>query len=160
MRELPNNRNEWGAQFIGRIEQAPDGGTLVVGTIGPEQGMRGLFVVVPVAVLVVGGGWIAIGLWSLLSGHLQLHVTQIASPLVVGAAYVYVLLTRPARVEREVRRLLGTLSGILDATSHFPDEGGYRPELDPARLAFRRVRRRSPMVNRSMVGLIPTLTHR
>jgi hypothetical protein len=126
MREVPNNRNNLDAQFIGRIEQGPDGGTLVVGTVGPEQGMRDLFAVVPVAVVLVGGGSIAIALWSLLSGHLQLHqVLQIVVPLVVAVAYVRMLLTSPARVQREVQRLLGTLSTILDATASFPADRGY-----------------------------------
>jgi membrane protein implicated in regulation of membrane protease activity len=126
MRELPNNRGNLDAQFIGRIEQAPDGGTLVVGTIGPEPGTLSLFVAVPVAVVVIVGGFIAMGLWSLLSGHPQLSdVLHIVVPLVVAAVYVKMLVTGPARVQREVQRLLGTLGVILDATASFPDERGY-----------------------------------
>jgi len=125
MRELPNNHHNLDAQFIGRIEQAPDGGTLVVGTVGPEQGMRVLFAVFLVALVLVGGGSIAIGLLSLLPGHPRLQVGQIAVPLVVAVAYVRMLLTSPARVQREVQRLLGTLGTILDATASFPDERGY-----------------------------------
>ncbi len=36
-RQPAGSRNSVAAWFIGRIEQGPDGGTLVAGTIGPDE---------------------------------------------------------------------------------------------------------------------------
>jgi hypothetical protein len=125
-RRPANRRSNLEAQFIGRIEQARDGGTLVVGMVGPEQSMLILFVVFPVAWLLIGGGLIMAGLWSLLSGHLQVpHLLQLVIPIVIGAGYVQSLLTSPAKVQAETQRLLDELNMILDSTAIFSDDHAH-----------------------------------
>jgi hypothetical protein len=126
-RTRPANRRSYlDALFIGRIEQVPDGGTLVVGTVGPDPSILILFVVFPVAVLLIGGGFVAEGLWSLRSGHLQLsHLLQVFFPIAFAGAYVRNLMTGPANAQREVQALLDELAAILDSTASFPDDRVY-----------------------------------
>ena len=125
-RRLPaGSRNNLEALFIGRIEQAPEGGTLVVGTVGPDPSIRILFVVFPIAWLLIGGGLLAGGLWSLVSGHPQLpDLLRIVIPLVIAFGYAWTLATGPAKVRREVQALLDELNVILDSTASFPDDAG------------------------------------
>jgi hypothetical protein len=121
-----SSRNNWEALFIGRIEQAPDGGTLVVGTVGPDSSVLFLVVVFPIAWLLIGGGFIVGGLWSLVSGHPQLpDLLRIVVPLVIAAAYARSFVTGPAKVRREIQALLDELNAILDSTASFPDERAY-----------------------------------
>jgi hypothetical protein len=118
-----NRRSNLDALFIGRIEQAQDGGTLVVGTVGPDPSIRILFVVFPVVVLLIGGGFIAEGLWSVWSGHRHLsYLLQAWFPIVLAGAFVRTLVTGPAKVQREVQALLDELNTILDSTVSFSDD--------------------------------------
>jgi hypothetical protein len=123
LRYPASSRNNLEALFIGRIEQAPDGGTLVVGTVGPDPSILFLFVVFPIALLLIGGGLLVGGLWSLVSGHPQLpDLLRIVIPLVIAAVYVQNIVTGPAKVHREIQALLDELNVILDSTANFPDD--------------------------------------
>jgi hypothetical protein len=122
-RRPASSRNNLEALFIGRIEQAPDGGTLVVGTVGPDPSMLFLFVVFPIASLSIGGGLMAGGLWSLISGHPRLpDLLRIVIPLVIAFVYVQTLVTGPAKVQRETQALLDELNAVLDSTASSPDD--------------------------------------
>ena len=123
LRRPASSRNNWEALFIGRIEQAPDGRTRVVGTVGPDPSIRILFVVFPIAWLLIGGVLLLGGLWSLVSGDPQLpDLLRIVIPLVIAAGYVVSLVTGPAKVRREIQALLDELNVILDSTASFPDD--------------------------------------
>jgi hypothetical protein len=126
LRRPASSRNNWEALFIGRIEQAPDGGTLVVGTVGPDPSIRILCVVFPIAWLLIGGGLLVGGLWSLVSGHPQLpDLLRIVIPLVIAAGYALSIVTGPAKVQREIQALLDELNAILDSTADLPDDRAY-----------------------------------
>jgi hypothetical protein len=125
-RRSGGKRTNLEAQFTGRIEQGRDNGTVVVGTVGPQQAILILFVVFPVAWLLIAGGLIVAGLWSLFSGHLQIsQLLMLVIPVAIGAVYVQNLLTGPAKVQGETRQLLDALNAILDSTAYFPGDPGY-----------------------------------
>ena len=121
-----NRRTNLDALFIGRIERAPDGGTLVVGTVGPDPSIRILFVVFPLGVVLIGGGLLAAGLWSLVSGHPRLpDLLRIVIPLVLASVSAQDIVTGPAKAPREIQALLDELNVILDSTASFPDDRAY-----------------------------------
>ena len=112
-----NSRNGLEAWFSGQIEQAPDGGTLVVGTAGPHPTAPVVFAGVSLVWLVVAGGMFADGLSSLVSGHPVLPLLLI--PIVFAAVYVFILVAGPPRARNEIQELLDELNMILDSTATF-----------------------------------------
>jgi hypothetical protein len=83
-------------------------------------------VVFPLGVLLIGGGFIAEGLWSVWSGHQHLsYLLQAWLPIAMAVVYVRTLVTGPAKVQREVQALLDELNVILDSTANFPDDRVY-----------------------------------
>jgi hypothetical protein len=125
-RRPASRRNNLEAMFIGRIERARDGGTIVVGTVGPDPSIQFLFMVFPVAWLLIGGGLIAGGLWSLVSGHPPLpDLFRIVIPIVIASVYVQNLVSGPAKVQREIQGLLDELNSILDSTANFQGDRAY-----------------------------------
>ncbi len=118
-RQPANSRNSLLARFSGRIEQAPDGGTLVVGMIGPDPANRVVFAVISVVWLVIGGLMFATGLSSLVTGPPELPFLLI--PMAFAAVYVLILVVSPQRARREIQELLAELNTILDSTATFAE---------------------------------------
>jgi hypothetical protein len=112
------SRNSLVAWFTGRIEQSPDGGTLVPGTVGPEPATTAVFAAISAVWLVVGGTMFTVGLSSLGSRHPELPLLLI--PIAFAAAYVLILVFGPAMARKEIRELLDELNAILDSTDTFP----------------------------------------
>jgi hypothetical protein len=119
-RQPAGTRNSLLAWFVGRIEQASDGGTLVAGTIGPDEANQVVFAVISAVWLLIGGSMLAIGLWSLVSGPPELPFLLI--PLAAAAVYVGFLVVGPRWVGREIQELLDELNAILDSTATFADD--------------------------------------
>ena len=113
-----NSGNSLVAWFSGRIELAPDGGTLVAGTVGPHPAAQVTFAGVSLVWLLVIGGMFAAGLSSLASGHPILPLLLI--PIVFAAVYVLILVVGPPRVRNEIQELLDELNTILDSKATFP----------------------------------------
>ena len=113
-----NSRNSLVAWFRGRIEPAPEGGTLVAGTIGPHPAAQLTFAGVSLVWLLIAGGMFAAGLSSLAFGHPVLPLLLI--PIVFAAVYVLVLVVGPPMVRNEIQKLLDELNTILDSKATFP----------------------------------------
>jgi hypothetical protein len=106
------------AWFSGRIEQAPDGRTLVAGTVGPNPAVRQVFRLISLGWLLIFGVMLAAGLSTLGSGHPQLPF--ILFPIGFAAVYALVLVVSPPIARYEIRGLLDELNTILDSTATFP----------------------------------------
>jgi hypothetical protein len=113
-----NSRNSLVAWFCGRIELAPDGGTLVAGTVGPHPAAQMTFAGVSLVWPLVIGGLVAGGLSSLASGHPVLPLLLL--PIVFAAVYVLIFVIGPPRVRNEIQELLDELNTILDSKATFP----------------------------------------
>jgi hypothetical protein len=116
-RQPPNSRNSLLAWFNGRIEQAPDGGTLVAGAIGPDPANQAVFAAISLVWLMVGGIMFATGVSSLVSGPPELPFLLI--PMAFAACYLLVLVVGPRKAGREIQELLDELNAILDSTATF-----------------------------------------
>jgi hypothetical protein len=115
IRQPVGSRNSLVAWFIGRIEQGPDGGTVVAGTIGPDESSQAVFAAVSGVWALLVPIMLAVGVASLVSGHPELPFLLI--PLVFVAVYVGMLAILPAKAEREVQQLLDELNLILDSSA-------------------------------------------
>lgn len=118
LRPSQSNRNSLRAYFTGRIEQAPDGGTEVVGTIGPHSSAPVVFAWIAVVWLLIGGGMFAAGLSTLVSGHPELPL--LLFPAAFAVAFGALLVTGPGMARKEIQMLLDELNAILDSTAAFP----------------------------------------
>ncbi len=112
------SRNSLTAWFSGRIEQAPNGGGLVAGTVGPNPAVAAVFTLISLGWLLVFGVMLAAGLSTLGSSHRQLPLILI--PIGFAAVYVLVLVVGPPIARYEIRKLLDELNTILDSTATFP----------------------------------------
>jgi hypothetical protein len=108
-----NSRNSLRAWFMGRIYLAPDGGSIVAGTIGPGPASPVIFALFSVVAVLIGGAMVAAAVSSAVSGH---GVPPfLIAPLVIVGIYVHLLVFGPRMVRKDVRRLLDELNLILSA---------------------------------------------
>ena len=117
-RQPRGSRNALQASFSGRIEQAPDGGTLVTGTVGPQPMAQMLFTGIGLVWLLIAGSVFVDGLSSLVSGHLELPA--LLFPIGFAVIYVLILVAGPRMARSEIQELLNELNKILDSTAVFP----------------------------------------
>ena len=121
IRQPAGTRNSVMAWFIGRIEQGPDGGTLVAGTIGPDEASQAVFAAVSGVWALLVPTMLAVGVASLVSGHPELPFLLI--PIAFVAVYVGMLVILPAKAQREVQQLLDELNMILDSSAAVAQTG-------------------------------------
>lgn len=121
IRQPAGSRNSVVAWFIGRIEQGPDGGTLVAGTIGPDESSQAVFVAVTGVWALLVPIMLAVGVASLVSGHPELPFLLI--PIAFVAVYVGMLVILPAKAQREIQQLLDELNMILDSSAAVAQTG-------------------------------------
>jgi len=108
-----NSRNSLRAWFTGRIYQAPDGGSVVAGTIGPGPASPVIFALFSVVALLIGGTMLAEVVSAAVSGH---GVPPfLIAPLVIVGIYVHMLVYGPRMVRKDIGRLLDELTLILGA---------------------------------------------
>jgi hypothetical protein len=117
-RQPRSSRNGLEASFSGRIEQAPDGGTLVAGTVGLHPITPVIFGVMSLGGLLILGSTFANGLSSLVSGHPELP--ELLIPIAFATFYVLILVASPPAARSEIQELLNELNTILDSTATFP----------------------------------------
>jgi hypothetical protein len=115
------SRNSLTAWFIGRIEQGPDGGTLVVGTVGPDDSSGAVFTAVSGVWALIVPIMLAVGVASLVSGHPELPFLLI--PIAFVAVYAGLLVTLPGKAQREIQQLLDELNAILSSTAALAQTG-------------------------------------
>jgi hypothetical protein len=122
MRQPPSSRNSLLVWFNGRIEQAPDGGTLVAGTVGPDPakpgGRRGYLD----GMAHGGRHHVRDRVYSLVSGPPELPFLLI--PMAFAAFYPLFLVVGPRKAQREIHELLDELNVTLDSTVTFADARG------------------------------------
>jgi len=112
------SRDPLETSFSGLIEQAPDGGTLVVGTVGPHPMAPVVFTGIGLVWLLIAGSVFVDGLSSLVSGHLELPA--LLFPIGFAVIYVLILVAGPRMARSEIQELLNELNKILDSTAVFP----------------------------------------
>jgi hypothetical protein len=104
-------------RFDGRIETAPDGGTVLRGTIGPAPGHLPILLVIlaewSVNVLLA----VASGIRHVAAGHPHQALPDFLVPSIMLAFYVYIVAFAPRQIRSLSKRLLGELGEILGATA-------------------------------------------
>jgi hypothetical protein len=121
IRQPAGSRNSVVAWFVGRIEQGPDGGTLVAGTIGPDEASQAVFAVISGVWALLVPTMLAVGVASLVSGHPELPFLLI--PIAFLAVYAGMLVILPAKAQREIQQLLDELNMILDSSAALAQTG-------------------------------------
>ena len=110
------SRNSWQPWFDGVIETAPDGGTILRGTIAPRSQTLPTFLLISAVWAVAIPALIAAGVYNIVSGARQ------GLPFLLMAGFTAVLITAmvviaPRQIRSETQRLLGDLSRVLGSTA-------------------------------------------
>jgi hypothetical protein len=109
-------RNSIRPWFDGVIETAPDGGTILRGTVAPPPSSLPVFLMISVVWALIVPGTFAAGVGSIVSGSGP-GLPLVLVPGFMAAVYGVIVAVTPGQIRAETERLLGELSQILGATA-------------------------------------------
>jgi len=110
---LDYSRNSLVPWFDGVLEMAPDGGTILRGTVGLPSASLPAFVFVSAVWAVVIGALLAHGARTLAAGNPLQALPPLLIPCGMLAAYAVVVALTPRQLRSQTWQLLNELSGIL-----------------------------------------------
>jgi hypothetical protein len=116
---LPENiyrRNSLLPWFDGVIETAPDGGTILRGTVAPPPGSLPVLVAISGVWAVLLPFMVVAGMTSVVSGSGP-GLPFLLAPGFFAVGYVSIVVTTPRQIRSQTQRLLRLLSLILGATA-------------------------------------------
>jgi hypothetical protein len=114
---LPDySRNSLLPWFDGVIETAPDGGTILRGTVTPPPSSLPVFLMISVVWALIVPGTFAAGVGSIVSGSGP-GLPLVLVPGFMAAVYGVIVAVTPRQIRSQRSRLLGELSEVLGATA-------------------------------------------
>jgi hypothetical protein len=104
-------------RFNGTVEQAPDGGTILRGTIAPPPTSLPVLLVILAAWSLIIPVVLASGISFLIAGHPHQALPDLLVPGIMLAFYVIFVAFTPRQIRSQAERLLDELSEILGSTA-------------------------------------------
>jgi hypothetical protein len=112
-------RNSFVPWLQGRMEPSADGGTRVVGRVGPRPELRVMLAVIAAVWSIISLAALTAGLVQAAAGHLAGLLATLV-PLGMAALLTGVTAAGQASVTREIPRLIGAVNGVLDSAASAP----------------------------------------
>jgi hypothetical protein len=110
------DRSRLEVRFDGAIHAAPDGGTVLHGTVGPSPVNLPAYVGFSVVWAVIATAMIAAGVGGVVSGSGP-GLPFLLVPGFLIAFYITIMATLPGQIRREAQRLVDELGEVLGATA-------------------------------------------
>jgi hypothetical protein len=111
--ESSGRRNSTRPWFDGRIEQSPEGGTILRGTVVPSPDSLPVFLVISAVWCLILPIMLAVGIGSLVAGHRGQALPFVLIPCAMLAVYAIVVALTPGQIRSQATWLLDELGEIL-----------------------------------------------